>query len=58
MGETLGISQNVHEKMAREKDRKERLKKYENWQKDKSRKQKRLALLKAQQASMASIGKP
>ena len=28
MGETLGISVNVFEKVAREKDRKERLKRY------------------------------
>ena len=46
MGETLGISRNVFEKMAAEKDRKERMKKYEEWQKDKARKQKRIALIK------------
>ena len=33
MGETLGIAHNVFEKMEREKDRKERMKKYEEWQK-------------------------
>ena len=42
MGETLGIAHNVFEKMAREKDRKERLKKYEDWQKEKVRKKQRL----------------
>ena len=42
MGETLGIAHNVFEKMEREKDRKERLKKYEEWQKVKIKKQQRL----------------
>ena len=42
MGETLGISHNVFEKMEREKDRKERMKKYEEWQKVKIKKQRKL----------------
>ena len=41
MGETLGIAHNVFEKVAREKDRKERLKKFDEWQKVKARKQQR-----------------
>lgn len=42
MGETLKIAHNVFEKMERERDRKERLKKYEDWQKEKVKKKQRL----------------
>ena len=42
MGETLGISHNVFEKVEREKDRKERLKKYEEWQKEHVKKKAKL----------------
>ena len=47
MGETLGIAHNVFEKIEREKDRKERLKKYEEWQKTKVKKQQKIAEIKA-----------
>lgn len=42
MGETLGISHNVFEKVVREKDRKERIKKYEEWQKEKKHRMKEI----------------
>ena len=35
MGETLGISVNMREKMEREKDRKERMKALEEWNREK-----------------------
>ena len=41
----MGIAHNVFEKMEREKDRKERLKKYEDWQKEKALKKKVKMLL-------------
>ena len=47
MGETLGIAHNVFEKIEREKDRKERLKKYEEWQKTKVKKQQKIVEFKA-----------
>ncbi|TRY61924.1 hypothetical protein TCAL_16259 [Tigriopus californicus] len=47
MGETLGIAHNVFEKMERERDRKERIKKYEEWQKVKVKKQQKLKVMKA-----------
>ncbi len=43
----MGISHNVFEKMEREKDRKERLKKYEEWQKEKVKKQRKLEEMRA-----------
>ena len=46
MGETLGISHNVFEKAEREKDRKERLKKFEDWQKEKVKKKQRLRTMR------------
>ena len=55
MGETLGISHNVFEKVEREKDRKERMKKYEEWQKTKVKKQQKIAEMKAK-AKEASNG--
>ena len=61
MGETLGIAHNVFEKVAREKDRKERLKKYESWQKEKVLKQEKIKNLqeklkeKEQNGSLAKI---
>jgi hypothetical protein len=42
MGETLGIAHNVFEKMERERDRKERLKKVEDWNKEKGKKRARI----------------
>lgn len=42
MGETLGIAHNVFEKMERERDRKERLKKVEDWNKEKQKKKQRI----------------
>ena len=42
MGTTLGISHNVFDKVKVEKDRKERLKDYDDWQKEKARKMKAL----------------
>lgn len=50
MGETLGISVNVFEKVAREKDRKERLKKFDEWQKIKIQKQKKIKEMKTSKA--------
>jgi hypothetical protein len=47
MGETLGIAHNVFEKMEREKDRKERLKKYEEWQKEQEKRKLRLKDMQA-----------
>ncbi len=61
MGETLGIAHNVFEKVAREKDRKERLKKFESWQKEKVLKQEKIKNLqeklkeKKQNGSLANI---
>ena len=42
MGTTLRIAHNVFEKVRVEKDRKERLQKYEDWQKEKVKKIKAL----------------
>ena len=56
MGETLGIAHNVFEKVAREKDRKERLKKYDEWQKIKAQKQRKIEELKKMKALEASNG--
>ena len=47
MGETLGIAHNVFEKMERERDRKERLKKYEEWTKEQERRKLRLRDMQA-----------
>ena len=47
MGETLGIAHNVFEKMEREKDRKERLKKYEEWVKEQEKRKLRLRDMQA-----------
>jgi len=47
MGETLGIAHNVFEKMEREKDRKERLKKYEEWSKEQERRKLKLRDMQA-----------
>jgi hypothetical protein len=47
MGETLGIAHNVFENMEREKDRKERLKKYEEWLKDQEKRKTRLKDMRA-----------
>ena len=64
MGETLGISHNVFEKVEREKDRKERLKKYEEWQKTKAKKQQKIAEMKAKlkeansNGSLANVAEP
>lgn len=61
MGETLGIAHNVFEKVAREKDRKERLKKFDEWQKQKAKKQQRLVELRARMGpngSVASMADP
>lgn len=61
MGETLGIAHNVFEKVAREKDRKERLKKFDEWQRTKAKKQQRLVGLKARlgpNGSFASMADP
>ncbi len=44
MGETLGIAHNVFEKAERERDRKQRLKALEDWQKEKSVRMKRASL--------------
>ena len=44
----MGIAHNVFEKMQREKDRKERMKKYEDWQKEKQMKKKRLSEMQKQ----------
>ncbi len=41
MGETLGIARNAIEKAERERDRKERLKAIETWNKEKSARQKK-----------------
>ena len=54
MGETLGIAHNVFEKVAREKDRKERIKKYDEWQRLKIKKQQKINELR-KQSSMASV---
>ena len=54
MGETLGIAHNVFEKVAREKDRKERLKKFDEWQKIKIQKQKKIEEMKKIRALEAS----
>jgi len=54
MGETLGISVNVFEKVAREKDRKERLKRFDEWQRLKIQKQKKISGIR-KQASVASV---
>ena len=51
MGETLGIAHNVFEKMEREKDRKERLKKYEEWLKDQEKRKTRLKDIQARSRS-------
>ena len=56
MGETLGIAHNVFEKVAREKDRKERLKKFDEWQKIKLQKQKKIEELKKLRNLEASNG--
>ena len=42
MGTTLGIAHNVFDKVKVEKDRKERLKDFDDWQKEKARKVKAL----------------
>ncbi len=61
MGETLGIAHNVFEKVAREKDRKERLKKFEDWQKEKAAKEQKIKRIrdnlkeKNQNGSLANI---
>lgn len=47
MGETLGIAHNVFEKVAREKDREERLKQYEEWQKDHAKRKQQLTEMQA-----------
>ena len=44
MGETLGIAHNVFEKAERERDRKQRLKALEDWQKEKSARMKRASI--------------
>jgi len=44
MGETLGISHNVFEKAERERDRKERMKKLEDWKKERSVRMKRASV--------------
>jgi len=44
MGETLGISHNVFEKAERERDRKERMKKIDEWKKEKSVRMKRASV--------------
>ncbi len=44
MGETLGIAVNVFEKAERERDRKERMKKIEEWKKEKSVRMKRASV--------------
>ena len=54
MGETLGIAHNVFEKVAREKDRKERMKKYDEWQRLKIKKQQKISEIR-KQSSMASV---
>jgi len=51
MGETLGIAHNVFEKMEREKDRKERMKKYEEWLKDQEKRKTRLKDIQARSRS-------
>ena len=55
MGETLGIAHNVFEKMEREKDRKERLKKYEDWVKDQEKRKTRLKDMQARSHKHNSI---
>ena len=52
MGTTLGISHNVFDKVKVEKDRKERLKDYDDWQKEKARKIKALAEFQASLRNM------
>ena len=47
MGETLGITHKVFEKMECEKDPKERLKKHEAWQKTMVKKQQKIVEIKA-----------
>ncbi len=47
MGETLGISHNVAEEMERKRDRKERLKKYEEWQKEQEKRKLKLKDMQA-----------
>ena len=47
MGSTLRIAHNVFDKVAKEKERKERLGKYDDWQKEKIRKEKALKELKS-----------
>ncbi len=44
MGETLGIAVNVFEKAERERDRKERMKKLEEWKKERSVRMKRASV--------------
>ncbi len=61
MGETLGIAHNVFEKVAREKDRKERLKKYEEWQRVKLKRQQRIKDMRTRigpNGSVASMADP
>ena len=47
MGETLGIAHNVFEEMERKRDRKERLKKYEEWSKEQEKRKTRLKDMQA-----------
>jgi hypothetical protein len=64
MGETLGIAHNVFEKVAREKDRKERMTKYDDWQKQKIKKQQKIAGMHAKlkestnNGSLANVAVP
>ena len=57
MGETLGIAHNVFEKMERERDRKERMKKYEDWQKEKVKKQQKIKEMQAKVKDAEAVKK-
>ena len=56
MGETLGIAKNVFEKAERERDRKERLKALEDWNKEKKERMKRASIYGAVPVTITAAG--
>ena len=56
MGETLGIAHNVFEEMERKRDRKERLKKYEEWTKEQEKRKNRLKDMQARFIKQCTTG--